>query len=211
LAALITFSFGMLAFLAWLYATRRSNNRICFLKTATVYFIGGGLVVAIPQIALEIAMIDAGGTTIRTAALVMSAALFEELLKIMAGKTYKIPQNTFAVVALFGIYEIAVSKPLMMLWENDVGINSVSEALLPIPALFFHTLTAAIYAFPRPPQPLLKFTLCFGLHTFMNMLVFWEVRDWLLVLLAVPLGGMTLAIWRCGWSKAESSGEQVID
>lgn len=167
--------------------------------------------VAIPQIALEIAMIDAGGTTIRTAALVMSAALFEELLKIMAGKTYKIPQNTFAVVALFGIYEIAVSKPLMMLWENDVGINSVSEALLPIPALFFHTLTAAIYAFPRPPQPLLKFTLCFGLHTFMNMLVFWEVRDWLLVLLAVPLGGMTLAIWRCGWSKAENSGEQVID
>lgn len=57
LAALFTFSFGVLAFLAWLHATRRSTERICFLKTAALYFVGGGFLVAIPQIALELSTV----------------------------------------------------------------------------------------------------------------------------------------------------------
>lgn len=208
MAALITFSFGVLAFLAWLYASRRSRKRICFLKTAVLYFVGGGFLVAIPQIALEIATVEAGDAIIRTGALLISAAFFEELLKIMAARTQRLPQNIFAIVALFGIYELVASKPLMMILENDVGITSLSDALLPIPALFFHTFTAAIYAFVRPHQPLLQFILCFGLHIVMNLIVFWWVAQlssyWLFVLLVVPLGGITLAIWRRERSKAEA-------
>lgn len=213
MAALITFSFGVLAFLAWLHATRRSTERICFLKTAVLYFVGGGFLVAIPQITLELSTVEAGDAIVRTGALLMSAVFFEEFLKIMAARTQRLPQNAFAVVALFGIYELAASKPLMMLWRNDVAITSLSEALMPIPALFFHTLTAAIYAFARPHQPLLQFTLCFGLHTAMNLvLLLWIGQvssDWLFVLLAVPLGGITLAIWRSERTKTADFEKRV--
>lgn len=213
MAALITFSFGVLALLAWLYATRRSRKRIRFLTTAALYFVGGGLLVAIPQIALEIATVEAGNSITRAGVLLTSAAFFEELLKIMAARTQKTSQNVLAVVGLFGIYELVASKPLMMLWENDVGITSLSDALLPIPALFFHILTAAIYAFVRPHQPLLQFILCFGLHIIMNLIVFWWMAQvsnyWSFVLLVAPLGGITLAIWRSERSKTPDFGEQI--
>ena len=102
--------------------------------------------------------------------LVLLAPLFEELAKALACHSLRQPVHRFALVCLFGIYELMLSKPFAM--EQPFGIHGFFEALEAVPALLVHGLTAVIYAFYFPGERWRQLAICVFVHATNNALVF---------------------------------------
>ena len=134
--ALVTFVAGLLALLGWLYLTTENSRSGAMLKSSALIF-------ALP---IVFSPIDAS---------ILGMWLWvpcEEGLKAFASTREKRPANKFWLVALFGIWELALSKPLGGLtiaqsgefWDRWALSALLYATVLPV---LMHTVTAAIYAF----------------------------------------------------------------
>jgi hypothetical protein len=100
----------------------------------------------------------------------MASALFEEAIKLRAAKLETSGIRAFALVSLFGIFELAFFKPLVI-WDIKASGEEIFwlQALL-LPALAMHVLTAAIYAFHFRNRPVVQFAICVTIHFSFNLI-----------------------------------------
>lgn len=96
--------------------------------------------------------------------------LFEEAIKVRAAKIETVGIRAFALVSLFGIFELALFKPLIIWGTKASGAEAFWIQTSLLPALAMHVLTAAIYAFHFRDRPLMQFLICAAIHFSFNII-----------------------------------------
>ena len=162
LYAIVTFCAGLLLLLGWLYITADNPRSTKLLFKSVVLFVLPGIVlVALP-------------TDLFQFPLSMWLLVFvEECLKATAAVSEKDPRDRFWLVALFGVWELTLAKPLWGLNHANVlnGWDRLQLAGLTtagIVTVLMHTVTAEIYAFRFPLRIPLALSLSWALHTAFN-------------------------------------------
>lgn len=197
---MITFLLGGFALLIWLYATSGDRLALRLLWIGLVYLLVASLLNALLWLV---------GTTPPLSSLqwwfglelVLFSPLIEEILKSRAARSQGVPIHSFALVCLFGILELMLSKPLIMPETSDW--TALTEALDTIPALAMHTLTAAIYSFAFTGYRKVQFAICVSIHGALNGLWFIELYDLLPI-----VGAMTIlaTAWLYPWNDEGRKG-----
>ena len=100
---------------------------------------------------------------------VIGLVFVEEAIKFRAARLRKSGIQAFALVSLFGIYELALIKPVLMRGMNGSANEMFWLQSSLLPALSLHVLTAAIYAFHFRQRPATQFAICAGLHSLFNL------------------------------------------
>lgn len=210
---LMTLLLGILAFVAWACAMGVQARSIDLLRISSLYFGFGSLLLAFPIVVMDVAITDSGYPVLNSWVMLLVFVFSEEILKILASRSQTNPTDSFAIVTLFGIYELLISKPFVMTFNGDWSIGLNTGALLALPSLAFHSLTAAIYAFVGRDKPVSQLATCIGLHTALNAfasgLIFPTVPLWWFVLLFIPLAVITVLLWRRRISHPLNLGAQV--
>ena len=178
LLALILFISGLVSLLLWL-ALMLGNPRLgqILRKSVVIFLLPGALMIVIPIIApaqLILPFLMLGPWTL--VALVLLFVLIEEVLKSSAARSESRPYDKFAFAMLFGIFELALAKPLGPLIAGDLmgdwsRWGLVGLAVGAMLAMMMHSVTAALYAFKFPDKPWLGLLTCFAIHAFYNFVV----------------------------------------
>lgn len=122
---------------------------------------------------------------------IILAPLIEEYVKVRAANSLDKSTQIFALISLLGIYELMLSKPFSML-----DAAHWSEALIAIPAVLMHTLTAAIYAFHFDGNRKDQFMVSAAIHIIFNAIVSIAAGfSALEFVLAVELAGLLLGVY----------------
>lgn len=166
---IITFLMGALCLVVWLYLTDADATAIRILWTCLLYLLATELVEAILSFTADFTF-DLNEWTLLGINIVLLAPVFEELAKVLACRPLREPLHRFALVCLFGIYELMLSKPFTM--EQPFSMNGFFESLEAVPALFVHGLTAVIYAFYFTGARWRQWMICIVVHATNNALVF---------------------------------------
>lgn len=207
------FLLGMLAFIAWAWTMGLQANSIGMLKVSAVYFGLGSLLAAFPIVALDFATTGLGKPVVSAWTLLLAFVVAEELLKFLAARTQTTPKNAFAIVTLFGVYELMLSKPLTMLLQGNWYLGLEIDTLFALPALALHGLTAGVYAFNSRHQPLRQLAVCILLHAAFNSLaeglIFPMASDWWILLLTIPMLALTGLLWKGQTPQAKDLGGQA--
>ena len=209
-----TFLIGTLSLLIWFFVTSADRTAMRLFWKAIVYF------VLAPFLLVPFDLIIGGlGLSHQSSwalfAMIVGTPLVEEALKLWASRTESEGARIFALVALFGVIELMLSKPLMMASTPDKAtalINSIEA----VPALFLHLLTAAIYAFKWRTRRDRQFIACVCIHGSWNAVVTLVsaplVADWLLlagipvfVMATIYVSPRKIAEWRRSWNALPAS------
>lgn len=118
--------------------------------------------------------------------------VIEEAIKLRASRRLSNGNDVFVVVVLFGVFEIALLKPLNMIGTE---VSLATQTFL-MPAVALHALTAAIYAYFLRDRPGVQFALCLGIHLAFNWAAMrvGGVPEWPWAV--IPLVLLTLAMVR---------------
>ena len=103
---------------------------------------------------------------------IISVAL-EEVCKIALSRTCKDRDEAFALVGLFGIWEIVISKAPLTIWRSAEFSNFVMDNIFVILIMtasvaLMHFATAAIYAYFLKGKLIIQFLVCFIIHISVN-------------------------------------------
>lgn len=198
---LFAFFMGLLALMVWLYATGADSLAMHFMWVGFLYILGVSILNAFLFLVLgHWGSGDGSWSTILGG--VIFIPLIEELFKSRAARSRPIPIHSFALVCLFGIYELMLSKPFSM--YEMVGPVAFSESLDSLPALAIHTLTAVLYSFYFLDRRRFQFATCLAIHASFNGFV--QFGDFSLL----PIAGLALllsAILLFPWRNVEKRGQ----
>jgi hypothetical protein len=158
--ALMTFATGALLLLGWLYVNIDNPRCGAILKKSALLFL-------LPM------LLWPGGLVLRLPLGVLIDGACEEGLKAFASTREQHPRDKFWLVALFGIWELAVDKPFWGLvlarsgdsWDRLAMVGIVSATALPV---LMHTTTAAIYAFAFKDRIWVAFIASWIVHVTFN-------------------------------------------
>ena len=197
---LLTFLLGCLALLGWLYVTGADEiSRSILRRGAKALLLLPGLF-AIPafflfQIGQDL-LPEHAASTFSYLFWLVGAVLFEEIFKQRASRLAGSGIQIFALVSLFGIFELAFLKPLYFLGLSASEPEAFVLQLLLLPAVAMHFLTAAIYAFHLRQRPALQFSVCAAIHIAFNLAADASAAlpDWLWIASIVPLLGGTFLL-----------------
>lgn len=162
---ILTFGAGLLALSTWIYLRGFDRAARSILIIGLLYLLLADLIGATLSLIGPLAL--DGENEWSVLMLVLLVPLVEEGVKVRAAKSRTVPSETFALVSLFGIYELMLGKPFSM-----IGAQEWYEFLTAVPALVMHLVTASIYAFHFKGNHLLQFMTCFVVHAGFNALVF---------------------------------------
>jgi hypothetical protein len=132
---------------------------------------------------------------------ILMLVLVEEFLKMSAARTEHRGFDKFALVMLFGIFELLLAKPvgpffggeLLGEWSRWGLIGATVGGLL---ALLMHSVTAAIYAYQFPERPFVAMLTCFAVHAIYNLVVLISSANvWVAGVLAILLGTALALLW----------------
>ena len=138
--AVLTFFFGVIALLVWLYVARLNTSTRTIMLSGLWYFLLAIVLGGLAEFFTMLAVRNAQAAIYID--FIILAPLIEESVKVRAAASCKSPTQIFALITLFGIYELMLVKPLSML-----DATHWSEAITAIPAVTMHIVTATIYAF----------------------------------------------------------------
>lgn len=98
---------------------------------------------------------------------------FEEVLKLAGSRMARNNREAFSLVFLFGLWELAITKPVGVLFQNPQFFHFLDEnyakySLVSSLSLLMHSTTAAIYALLRNSNWLIPFSLALVLHLVFN-------------------------------------------
>ena len=162
LTAILAFGVGVILLLLWAYFTTdnpRSNRLL--LKSSWLFVLPGAAIWALPD------------SIYRFPLSMWFAVLIEECLKFYAARTEPRPRDRFALIALFGIWELMLAKSVGMLtgdrlpanWGRPEAIMLLLAAMVPV---LMHIVTAAIYAFRFRGRLWAAFVASWAVHTAFN-------------------------------------------
>ena len=162
LTAVLAFGVGVILLLVWAYLTTdnpRSNRLL--LKSCWLFVLPGAAIWALPD------------GIYRFPLSMWVAVLIEECLKVFAAKTEPDPRNRFALIVLFGIWELMLAKSMGVVagdrlpaeWGRPEAIALVLAAVVPV---LMHMVTAAIYAFRFGRRLWAAFVASWAVHTAFN-------------------------------------------
>lgn len=178
LLALTLFASGLASLLLWIALMLGNPRQAPILRKSVVFFLlPGALMIVIPIVAPPVLVLPyllLGPWTVL--GILLLFVLIEEFLKSSAARSESRPYDKFAFAMLFGIFELALAKPLLPLVAGDLmgewsrwGLAGLAiGAML---AMMMHTVTAALYAFKFPDRPWLGLLTCFAIHAFYNFVV----------------------------------------
>jgi hypothetical protein len=188
--AIVTFATGMLLLMAWLYATLDNPRSGAILKKSLLLFI-------LPMLFWP------GGLILRMPFGIGLAAACEEGLKAFASTREQNPKDKFWLVALFGIWELTLDKPVwgLVVTQSGGGLDRLSliglvyATALPV---LMHTITAAIYAFTFERRLWAAFITSWVVHaTFNETVVYFAPSADLVFVQTVILGTVLAAVVLC--------------
>jgi hypothetical protein len=188
LLSLTLFGGGLVSLLVWLLMVMDGGRAPGLLRKSVVFFLlPGSLMVVIPLLIPPFAV---GPATFF--GILAAAVLIEEFLKVSAARSEARPADKFALICLFGIFELMLAKPLGPLiagglfgeWSRLGIVGFAAGGLL---AMLMHTTTAALYAFRFTARPWLGLLSCFALHLIYNLLILFFLSVTVAVVLAVVL------------------------
>jgi len=200
LYAVVTSITGVILLLVWLYVTTNNarSNEILF-KSVFLFVLPGAILVALP---LELFHFPLSMWVV---------VLIEELLKTAAAATERERMDRFSLVALFGVWELMLAKPLWGLnqaadlesWSN---LQLAGLAAAGIVTVLMHAVTAEIYAFRFAGRLGLALLVSWVVHTSFNEAI--DLLDVSLVsclALTLPLVLTFAALWPRGSAATQSS------
>jgi hypothetical protein len=167
LYALVTFGAGLLLLLAWLYLTADNLRSNRLLLKSIVFFVLPGIPLALlPPRALAFPFAAFVGT------------LVEECLKATAAATEKNRTDRFWLVAMFGVWELLLAKPLWGIAHASVIQDWTQLQLAGLTAagvitVLMHSVTAEIYAFRFGGRIAAALIMSWALHSAFNQSVDW--------------------------------------
>lgn len=200
---LMAFLFGLVALLAWLYATGGKRWSLRLMWIGLLYGLFASLLNALAELA---SVLVSGGLNDWWFGIeaILLGPIIEELVKSHAARSQKIAVHSFALVCLFGIYELMLSKPVTM--SEPFGWTAFVEALDTVPALTMHILTGAIYSFAFTNKRVKKIAICTLIHAGFNGLWVAELYDLLPV---VSAAAILTAIWLFPWNDRRMSRQSA--
>lgn len=139
--ALVTFASGVILLLAWLYVTiDNPRSARLLLKSLGLFVLPGVVIVALPDRLFQFPLS------------MWVLVLIEESLKAAAASTEQKPMDRFWLIALFGIWELMLAKPMWGIEQMDVLEGWTRLQLTGLTAagmvtVLMHSVTAEIYAF----------------------------------------------------------------
>lgn len=163
---LLTFTFALIALLCWIFAMWGDSAARKIFVFGLVAVIIADLLGSLVGLLSPALSIGSGWWTIIK--LVLLAPIIEEGVKAGAARSRAKPREIFALVSLFGIFELMLSKPLAM-----IGAQLWSDAFIALPALAMHLLTAAIYAYRFKGHIFVQLLVCVIIHAAFNAAVYW--------------------------------------
>ena len=134
----------------------------------------------------------------------------EEFLKLIGSKIVRNEREAFALVLLFGVWEIVITKTVRVFFQDPsfyafLGSNYVKYSIVSLTSFLMHSTTAAIYALLRTRNWLIPFSLAMLLHTVFNYtrdFYFYvegdqtKIHFWLIFVEATCFALVWLALWR---------------
>lgn len=150
--------------------------------------------------------------------------LLEEVLKLVGSRLAKDGREAFALVLLFGLWEVVITKIIRVFFQDKsfhefLSINHWEYSLVSLMPVLMHGTTAAIYSQFRARSWVIPFTLAFSVHAAFNYtrhLYFFmedgqaQIRSSLLVVDVLFFGIAWLVLWKSqGWlGSGRRSGPQ---
>lgn len=169
----VTFLLGCIVFFGWLLFTKADETGISILRQSLLWFLLLPILLLIPlAIAasiVDLALADILPPALRYVATIFGMVLFEEAIKLSAARDRRSGIQAFALVSLYGIYELALIRPFMV-WGVSASENEIFWFQISVlPAMALHVLTAAIYAFHFRQSPAIQLSICSGIHFLFNI------------------------------------------
>ena len=161
--AVVTFASGVLLLMGWFYATLENPRSGAMFKKSLLLFL-------LPMLFWP------GRLVLHLPLGILLAAACEEGLKAFASTRERSRVDKFWLVALFGIWELAVDKPFWGLvlaqsggtWDRLSILGLVYATALPV---LMHAVTAAIYASSFERRPWAAFSASWIIHVMFNQSV----------------------------------------
>lgn len=198
---LIAFLFGLVALLAWLYATGAERWALRLLWIGLLYGLFASLLNAAAGIARVLVVGEVNDWWFGVEAILI-VPIIEELVKSHAARSQSIAVHSFALVCLFGIFELMISKPVTV--SAPLGWPAFIEALDTLPALTMHILTAAIYSFFLTANRVSQIAICAIIHAAFNGL--W-IAEFFHLLPIASVVAILMAAWLFNSKDKRSSGQ----
>jgi hypothetical protein len=188
--SLYAFILGVAALLVWLYVLRLNPSARKIMLSGLWYAFLASVIGALAVFFTALVVRNSDATAF--VSIIILAPLIEESIKVRAANSLSKSTQIFALISLLGIYELMLSKPLSML-----DATHWSEALIGIPAVMMHMLTAAIYAFHFEGNRKEQFIIAAAIHVVFNAIVFIAAGfSAFLLILVVVLIALVVAIYR---------------
>lgn len=169
----VTFLLGCIALLGWLLITRADQTGLSILRQSIWSILALPTLLAIPLtiagIIVEIALSGSMPPATLHLGGLIGVVLFEEAIKLKAAQLRRSGIQAFALVSLFGIFELAFFKSVLMWGVSASGTEVFWLQISLLPAVALHVLTAAIYAFHFRQRPATQFAICVGIHFVFNL------------------------------------------
>ena len=162
---LITFLLGVVLLLIWLWPTGADATAISLIGKSIPYF------VLLPFALSFLLGIVGGVLDIPERSfwlLVVAPIALEEPIKFWAARSQPTGIRTFAFVALFGIWELMLFKPVHFSSVHALPWTAAIIHSLALPAAAMHLFTAAIYAFHFRGRAWLQLLVCMTAHAAFN-------------------------------------------
>ncbi len=164
---------GCITLGGWLLFTRADETGVSILRQSLWSIVILPTLLAIPLAIAALIADIALGNFLPPALLyvggLIGLVLFEEAIKLRPSRLRRSGIQAFALVSLFGIFELALFKPVLT-WGVSASATEIfclQSSLLP--AVVLHVLTAAIYAFHFRQSPKTQFAICAGVHFLFNL------------------------------------------
>ena len=157
----------------WLLCTRADETSMSILRQSVWSILLFPALLAIPlgiaAFMADFVLVNLVSPAFLYLAGMIGLVLFEEVIKFRAARLRRSGIQAFALVSLFGIYELALIKPILMWGVSASGTELFWLQASLLPAVALHVLTAAIYAFHFEQSPAKQFLACAGIHFLFNL------------------------------------------
>jgi hypothetical protein len=190
---LITFGTGILLLLGWLYFTaEKPRSTRILLKSVGLFVLPGIALALVPPRLIAFPFAAFVGTFV------------EECLKATAAAAERNEADRFWLVALFGIWELMLVKPLWGfghagLIQDWTQLELAGLTTAGLITVLMHSITAEIYAFRFGGSIPAAFLASWALHCGFNLSVDWlGVSLIACVILLLPLFLLFAALWPSG-------------
>lgn len=175
---------GIVAMLIWLWMSGADRTASRLLAKSTVYGI-----ILLPFMVILFLIFSGESWCFY----VVIGPVVEEIFKAHASYSEKRRINAFSIVSIFGVWELLLVKSHYISIDINNLVEYFKEIFITFPALCFHILTGAIYAFRFRGKVVTQMIICFSLHAIFNAMSL-LMSNLLILLSLIPLGALTLFI-----------------